>query len=179
MPYSPEVHALADTLKKAREQTLALCADLTESQMTRQPECELALNHPAWVLGHLFMLDAYAADLLGMHLPTPVDDAWAQRFGPTSTPAEESELGGSQLREQMAIVRERLIGRIEALADAEAGPGLDAQTPDEAFRKDFPTLRHLVQYLLWHEAYHSGQLSAWRRAMGLPKVGVAFLAAPA
>ena len=29
MPYALPVHALTDTLKKARRQTLALCADLT------------------------------------------------------------------------------------------------------------------------------------------------------
>lgn len=175
------MHALIDALTKARAQTLRLCADLTDAQMTAEPECRVAMNHPAWVLGHLFMLDAYAADMLGMHLSSPVDEAWAARYGPTSAPGGgESGLGKAELLEQMAMVRERLVGRLESMSvegtDA-AAHGLDSATPDVTFRKDFPTLRHLVMYMLWHEAYHAGQLSAWRRAMGLASVGVAFLGA--
>lgn len=168
------MHALTDALTKARAQTLRLCADLTDEQMTAEPECQMALNHPAWVLGHLFMLDAFAADMLGMHLTSPVDEAWAERYGPASAPdAHQGGPGRGELIEQMAMVRERLVGRLESMCGGE--DSLDVPTPDETFREDFPTLAHLVQYLLWHEAYHAGQLSAWRRAMGLAPVGVAFL----
>jgi len=173
------MHALTDALTKARAQTLRLCADLTDEQMTAEPECRIALNHPAWVLGHLFMLDAFAADMLGMHLASPVDEAWAERYGPASTPGAQAgdrarfDPSKAELIEQMSMVRERLVGRLESMC-REAGT-LDVPTPDPTFQKDFPTLAHLVQYLLWHEAYHAGQLSAWRRALGLAPVGVAFL----
>jgi uncharacterized damage-inducible protein DinB len=48
---------------------------------------------------------------------------------------------------------------------------LDAPHPDPARRERFPTVGHMaIFYATWHETYHSGQLSAWRRVQGLPPV---------
>jgi hypothetical protein len=47
---------------------------------------------------------------------------------------------------------------------------LNQPTP-EKFRNRFPTVGALLAGLMTsHEASHNGQLSAWRRAMGLPSV---------
>jgi uncharacterized damage-inducible protein DinB len=43
--------------------------------------------------------------------------------------------------------------------------------PPERFRSRFPTAGHVALHMLTnHEAVHLGQLSAWRRALGLPPV---------
>lgn len=47
---------------------------------------------------------------------------------------------------------------------------LDSPLPDERYREVFPTLGHAVLHILTvHTAIHLGQISAWRRAMGLPE----------
>jgi hypothetical protein len=46
---------------------------------------------------------------------------------------------------------------------------LDDPFPDPSYRDVFPTIRHaLTQVLAGHAAFHVGQISAWRRAMGPP-----------
>jgi hypothetical protein len=43
--------------------------------------------------------------------------------------------------------------------------------PDPARRNRFSSVGEaIVTYGTWHEAYHAGQLSAWRRVQGLPAV---------
>jgi uncharacterized damage-inducible protein DinB len=45
------------------------------------------------------------------------------------------------------------------------------ELPPERFRSRFPTLGHVMLHMLTnHQAVHLGQLSAWRRALGLPSV---------
>lgn len=47
----------------------------------------------------------------------------------------------------------------------------DGQSPFVEARREMPTLGDLLLYLLCtHEGIHLGQLSAWRRAQGLPAV---------
>jgi hypothetical protein len=46
---------------------------------------------------------------------------------------------------------------------------LDEPFPGPSYREVFPTIRHaLTQVLAGHVALHVGQVSVWRRAMGLP-----------
>ena len=57
------------------------------------------------------------------------------------------------------------------LADAvtKAPPEVLNQPPPEMFRDRCPTVGALLAvWMTTHEATHNGQLSAWRRAMGLP-----------
>ena len=59
------------------------------------------------------------------------------------------------------------------LADAvtKAAPETLAQPAPERIRERFPTVGALLVGLMTsHHASHNGQLSAWRRAMGLPPV---------
>jgi uncharacterized damage-inducible protein DinB len=59
------------------------------------------------------------------------------------------------------------------LADAvtKATPEVLAQPAPEKIRARFPTVGVLlIGMMTSHEASHNGQLSAWRRAMGLPPV---------
>lgn len=48
---------------------------------------------------------------------------------------------------------------------------LEGPTPNEDFRQIMPTLGNALVFILWaHEAVHVGQLTSWRKAMGLPPV---------
>jgi uncharacterized damage-inducible protein DinB len=69
---------------------------------------------------------------------------------------------------------------VQALEDAHtrlvrvalaATPEALQRLPPERFRSRFPTVAHVVLHMMTnHEAVHLGQLSAWRRASGLPAV---------
>jgi len=47
-------------------------------------------------------------------------------------------------------------------------------TPDMVLAQSQSTIGHHLQALVFHEGYHSSQLSAWRKAHGLPSVQWAF-----
>ncbi len=52
---------------------------------------------------------------------------------------------------------------------------LDEPFPDESYREVFPSIRHAItQVLVGHTANHIGQLTLWRRALGLPRMGRSF-----
>ena len=61
----------------------------------------------------------------------------------------------------------RVRRKLADMDDADlAGP-----LPDERYRDVFPALGHAILHILTvHTAIHLGQLSPWRRAMGLPIV---------
>ena len=162
--------ALLWALDNAHRQTVALCEDITDAQLVEQPFD--GVNHPAWILGHLFLLDAYVADVLAPSDAARLDERWVAAYGPGSVPLADGPayLSKSAYLDRLDTVRAAVIGAIASLDEA----ALDAPLPDEIGREEFPTTAHLLQYVLWHEAFHAGQLSAWRKAMGLASAPVAF-----
>ncbi|MEO1128454.1 MAG: DinB family protein [Planctomycetota bacterium] len=163
--------ALLDALARTRRQTLALVEDLDDEQLFQQPAS--GMNHAAWTLGHLFGLDAYLADLLSCDSEARLDQQWIAVYGPASAPLA----GGAEYEpkqtylDRLDAVRSVLMARIGRMSDDD----LKGENPDDRTREHLPTIRHWLDYALWHEAYHAGQLSAWRRVLGLPGVGVSFM----
>ncbi|HEY4329087.1 MAG TPA: DinB family protein [Phycisphaerae bacterium] len=151
-----------------RNQTLKLVADLSDEQLCVQPAPKT--NHPAWVLGHLLLVDyAFLNTVSGKPVPAWVDDAWKAAYGGKSEPvADKSKYKPKQFYvEKLVAVREEIYAKLKTLTPAE----LDAPHPDPARRERMPTVGHaIVFYGTWHEAYHSGQLSTWRRVQGLAAV---------
>src|SRR5262245_51351068 len=75
---------LVRSLARAREQTLALTADVPDDRMAEQPWP--GCNHPAWVLGHLLLLDLIILGRLEVSgAPTP-EPGWDGVYGPGSSP---------------------------------------------------------------------------------------------
>jgi hypothetical protein len=67
-------------LARARAHTLSLVVDIPPEQMHRQSVPEE--RHPAWLLGHLLLADAYLLSLLAVQ-PLPEDfEALLHRYGP-------------------------------------------------------------------------------------------------
>ena len=161
----PVLHSFAYGLDYLREQV----ADVAAIDMVARPNG--IMNHPAWVVGHL----AFACQLLGgvVGLPEWLPDDWAGRFGTGSAPAADAGLYETKA-EALAILRDaqsRITRAVEGLDDSR----MDEPFPDESYRDVFPTVRHaLTQVMVGHTANHVGQLSAWRRAMGLPPMGRPF-----
>ena len=143
-------------------------ADVPEDDMNVQPDG--VANHPSWILGHLTLVCQMLGGVVGLSPWLP--DDWAHRFGPGS----EAVGGGKYLpkREALAYLHTagiRLSAAVNTLDDAQ----LDAPFPVQQYIDVFPTVRHaLTQVLVGHTAFHVGQLSVWRKAMGLPSIGRSF-----
>ena len=161
----PVLHSFAYCLDYLYEQL----SDVPSADMVAQPNG--ILNHPAWVVGHL----THSCELLGevIGLPRWLPDDWAGRFGTGSVPVadvsvyETKDDALTRLRDAGA----RISDAVGQLDDAR----LDVPFPDESYRAVFPTVRHaLTQVLVGHTANHVGQLTVWRRAMGLPRMARAF-----
>lgn len=165
MSMKPVLHSFAYCMDYLREQV----TDVVETDMARQPNG--ISNHPAWVIGHI----TYACELLGGAIGVsrwlPRD--WATRFATGSVPSADQNLYGSKAELLAALdeAQSRMTKAVEQLTDDQ----LDAPFPVESYRDVFPTIRHaLTQVLIGHTANHIGQVSVWRRAMGLPPMSRSF-----
>lgn len=165
MTMRPVLHSFAYCVDYLREQV----ADVDAADMAAQPTG--IVNHPAWVVGHL----AYSCQLLGgvIGLPEWLPADWAGRYGTGSVPVADATRYQTK-DEALAILqdaRSRIARAVEQLDDAD----LDEPFPDDAYRDVFPTVRHaLTQVLVGHASFHVGQVSVWRKAMGLPPLRRAF-----
>ena len=139
-----------------------LVGDLSDEQMVRQPHG--VVNHPAWILGHLAASSNHLAKMLGLDSTFP--DAWSGVFGTGGAPSGDAADFPSKeaLLAELAAQHERVAGALAA-----AGPALLAREhPNEGVRKRFPTIGDYATFLISsHEGSHLGQITAWRRAMGL------------
>lgn len=160
--------AIISVITHTRNQTLKLVSDLSDDQLCVQPAPKM--NHPAWVLGHLLLVDhSFLKTIGGPEMPAWIDDTFKATYGGKSEPvADKSKYKPKQYYiEKLSAVREQIYAQLKALTTDD----LHQPHPDPARRERMPTVDHAITfYGTWHEAYHSGQLSTWRRVQGLPAV---------
>lgn len=145
-----------------------LVQDLDEAQMTICPGPGLE-NHPAFTLGHLVTAIALMNKYLDGDYQLP--DGWEELFkrnGPGDPRKPEENKDAYPDKRTLLDELERQHEMLYATLD---------QYPEEAFAgaKEWrfstymPTqLDTSIFMLVNHSGMHLGQLSAWRRAMGLP-----------
>jgi len=165
MTLEPILHSFKYGLDYLREQV----ADVYGADMVAQPH--RINNHPAWVSGHL----THACQMLGgvVGIPPWLPADWASRFGTGSIPV--ADLSKYEMKAEALVIlqnaQSRIIQRVAKLDEVIQ----DQPFPDPSYLVVFPTIRHaLTQVLVGHTANHVGQVSIWRRAMGLPPMGRAF-----
>lgn len=160
------LHSFRYGLDFLREQV----ADVAAADMVAQPGG--IKNHPAWVIGHLtYTCQMLGGAVAGINEWLPAD--WAARYGTGSVPVADPAAyePKPELLARLADAQARLAAAVARLHDA----ALDAPFPDPSLHEVFPTVRHaLTQVLVGHAAFHIGQVSAWRRAMGLPAMARGF-----
>ena len=165
MSIEPALHSFSYALGYLREQV----EDLSFEEMVRQPAG--VANHPAWTIGHLVFIAQAIGAVAG--LEPWLDASWVKAFGPGSKPVEDAAAcpAKEELLAALGHAEHRLVDAVRGL-DAAA---LDAPFPDAAYHEVFPTVRHaFTQVLVGHTSFHVGQVSAWRRAMGLPGLARSF-----
>lgn len=143
-----------------------LTADLNDDQLCAQPTASL-MNHAAWVLGHLALVADFYACLLGR--PSELPPNWHSLFGMNSCP--EPDRSRYPSKAELLAALEKAYANVEQAIQAQPPSFWDQPPADPRWQSRFPTNRHmLLAMLINHDATHLGQLSAWRRALGLPKV---------
>ncbi len=142
-----------------------LTADIDDAQLAHQPTT--GVNSPAWILAHLALATDYAARIVGLQDVCSAE--WHQRFGPRSKLPLPGEAVPTK-QELMAAI-ERGHERVTAAVATVDPQTLTGPNPVEWLRPMMPTKADLLAHLLTtHGAVHCGQLSAWRRQMGLPGI---------
>jgi len=164
----PMIDSYLFTIGHSRSMLLKLVADLSDEQMTFQPAPKV--NHPAWVLGHLLNTEYGFLNLIsGEGAPVWLDATFKETYDNKSQPVGDKAKYKPKAFyvEKLTEVREKIVTRLKTMTAAD----FQAPHPDPVRRERFPTVGHMVMlYGTWHEAYHAGQLSTWRRVQGLPAV---------
>jgi hypothetical protein len=142
-----------------------LVADIPEENMCLQKVP--GMNHAAWVLGHITYVFDSMVSVYG-EKPSMSDD-WKKLFNLASKPdADRSKYPSKQaLLDAYHAAYERFVEVVKR-----ASPELLAQEfPNPRLRPTLPTIGiAMVHVLTSHQGVHLGQLSAWRRAHGMPSV---------
>lgn len=163
---------IADTLVPPARMTLgyadALLADISPAQFARQPE-GVNTNHPAWVYGHLGLYPDSMLTLIGRDDIAHTDDAGKEVFGGNSVCRDDPR---GDIYPPMNDIVERFRSRHEvllgALAETDESVFTSPMPGDHPLASRLPTVGATAGFiLLSHTMMHLGQVSAWRRAMGL------------
>lgn len=153
------LHTFETTLKFVEQSV----GNLSEQEMVEQ--LSGVPNHGTWTLGHIIFSCQGIAVELGVEQWLP--DNWESEFGYGSIPLSNLQHypKKSELLSLLADAKTRLRHAVLAVDDSAMGKSL----PDDTL----PTMGHLLlQVVVAHTAYHTGQLAVWRRAIGKPSVGV-------
>jgi hypothetical protein len=158
---------MRDHVLRAAELNLAyakkLLADIPDEKMAVQPAP--GMNHAAWVLGHLTFVGDAAIRVFD--LPYEMKKEWGELFNMTSKPVSDRSVYPS--KDELWTAYERAYRRLSDTVKAAPLDVFDREHPNPKLRAIMPTIGVAVTHVLCtHHGLHLGQLSAWRRAQGLP-----------
>lgn len=140
-----------------------LVEDLPDERMAEQPMP--GVNHPAWILGHLAWSTDRGRSLLGLEAECPPE--WTTMFGFGSTPS--TNRGDYPSRDELVRAVERGFERLREQATSASPEQLQQPTTNPRTKEFLPTVRDAITMLLTsHPGIHLGQLTTWRRMIGMP-----------
>lgn len=151
----------------------ALLKDVTPRMFARVPVVAgtvIKSNHPAWCLGHLSIYPRNIFEMLGLDT-TPVQNPpnYPDLFKDGTECKDDAE---GTIYPAMDEVVTRFTNAYKALftaIEAQSDESLARPNPREGRSRElFPTIGVLAGFLSGaHIAMHLGQMSTWRRCMGL------------
>lgn len=163
MAETTPVGLILNTLRFNRGLTSALLKDVDDERMVAQPSG--VVNHAAWQVGHIVTTLSQVGRLIGSTFELPAD--WEAKFGMGSKVAADRE--ANPAKAELLATLERACAAFEQALGSAGEETLAKQMPDSKFRMIMPTLADAALFVAGaHYSYHLGQLSAWRRAQGLP-----------
>jgi hypothetical protein len=140
-----------------------LAGDIADERMAEQPLADV--NHPAWILGHLALTADGTLGKLGGQKALPPE--WAALFGAGSKPSASRGLYPS--RDELLRAVEQSYQQLRQQAAAASSEQLSQPTTSPRMKEVLPTFTEMLAFVLsGHMGVHLGQLSCWRRMIGLP-----------
>jgi len=139
--------------------------DIPEEQMRAQPAP--GINPPVWLLGHMCVGWDSALRLIGQRGICPAD--YRRNFGPgSSLDAMPAELPPKkEMLETLSRIGDLLLAELPKVPDEL----WSKSNPSKFLTAELPTILDLSTHLLiGHHMMHIGQLTVWRRLMGLPSI---------
>ncbi|MGV3483472.1 MAG: DinB family protein [Planctomycetaceae bacterium] len=163
---------IADSAKISLSYAKRMLAGIAPEQFgrfARVGDQVITSNHPAFVYGHLSLYSSRVVEQLGGHATSiKPSDAYVALFGHTATCVDDPT---GTIYPSMSEITERLLTGHQMAIDAllQADDALfTVPNANEAMRSKFATNGSMhAFYLGGHFMIHMGQVSAWRRMMGL------------
>lgn len=159
--------------KIARGFSERLLVGVTAEQFARKPSVNgkaIETNHPAWVFGHLATYPTKVAAMVGLDGTKLAPPAGFEELFKDGTPCKDDPSGS--IYPAMGAITAAFFTAHDGLFELLAGiddSKLIQPTPDEKARARFPLIGGRVNFMCNnHIMMHMGQISAWRRCMGLP-----------
>jgi len=158
--------------KVSRGYAERLLAGVTAQQFARKPvfgPTTVSCNHPAWVYGHLATYPAKMAAMVGMDPAGMAAPVGFEELFKDGTECKDDPQG--VIYPGMGVVTAAFFKAHDALYETLGGVDdakLLAETPDEKARARFPRVGARLLFMCNnHVMMHMGQISTWRRCMGL------------
>jgi len=147
----------------------ALAKGIDPDRASRKPE-GVDTNHPVFIFGHLALYADLTLEVLGLgDRRDPEVESWGSLFE-MGVECRDDCPEHPTLDVALRKYTERMGAVIEALAAADESV-FTRPNPREQMREMCPTVGDMANFVLvMHASYHLGQLSAWRRCMGMAPV---------
>ncbi|TVQ63358.1 MAG: DinB family protein [Phycisphaerales bacterium] len=164
---STAIDCIVPGARITRDYAEALLKDIPPAQFARIPK-GVHTNHPAWVYGHLSVYPDRVLQFIGRpELAKPRAD-FDPLFENKTQPKDDP---GQSIYPPMAEITGHYFDRTDAVIDALCSTpdsALDQPNPIEQMADRFPTVGAMTNFMLGaHSMMHLGQISTWRRVMGL------------
>jgi len=128
------------------------------------------MNHPAFCIGHLSLYPNRVLDFVGRKDLMVERSGWPELFKAGVACVDDD--GRYPAKDELVgYYTERHEAVLNALADVDESVLAQPNPVEGRFRQMCPTVGIAVNFMLnAHHMSHLGQISAWRRAVGLPSV---------
>lgn len=165
----PLASAILISWRRNGAYALRLAGDLTDAQFVAQPPgISAILNHPAWIFAHL---NVYAPLCTAMLARKPFTDPIDHPFGQKSEVSPRA--ADYPARSALLAAYQRTHDEAQQALESADDKVFGESNPVERWRAMHPTIGDMLMTLMVkHESHHLGQLSTWRRAMGLARVAM-------
>ncbi len=127
-------------------------------------------NHPAWIIGHLSIYTDNVIEMIGRGDLAEPDERLTELFK-DGTECRNDPAGRIYPKKDELVAR--FVSRMNKAFDAveQADEAVFAKPNTLFAQEQIPTVGGLVNFLLAHHIMmHFGQISAWRRMMGMGRI---------
>ncbi|MCC6228573.1 MAG: DinB family protein [Phycisphaerales bacterium] len=158
--------------RRSQSYAQRLLKDVTPAMFARKAVVNgkvIETNHAAWVYGHLCLYPGRIATALGRPGDVPLLPADWEALFKDGTPCLDDV--DAKIYPAMGAVIDAYAKGYEAIASvllSISDADLSQPTPIERYREFLPLVGGMAMFMMNnHIAIHLGQVSAWRRCMGL------------